>query len=153
VVIVKEKKEKTQELEAKNQELLNDLKRLQAEFDNYRRREAENKKNSAKLANEGLVESLLSVVDNFQLAIKAAENQNSRQGIELIYSQLMDILGDSGLEEIQTEGKFDPELHEAMMKEQSDEEENSILEVFQQGYKFNGKVLRHAKVKVSGGKK
>jgi len=126
------------------------LQRLQAEFDNYRKRLEEEKKNWIKSSNEELIEKLLGVLDNFDLAFKNTENKKSFiKGIELVYSQFFSILEKEGLKKIKAKGKFDPELHEALIKEG---EGDFILEELQAGYMLNDKVIRPSKVKI-GGKK
>ncbi len=126
------------------------LQRLQAEFDNYRKRLEEEKKNWIKCSNEELIEKLLGVLDNFDLAFKNTENKESFiKGIELVYSQFFSILEKEGLKKIKAEGKFNPQLHEALIKEG---EGDFILEELQAGYMLNDKVIRPSKVKI-GGKK
>ncbi|MEA3430791.1 MAG: nucleotide exchange factor GrpE [Nanoarchaeota archaeon] len=137
-------------IKSKEQELTNTLQRLQAEFDNYRKRVDKEKQDFAKYANKELVQQLLPVVDNFELALK---NQNCDKefvkGVELIFSQFHQVLEDQGLQKIKAEGKFNPYTQEALLAEESDEEDGTVLEVLQQGYKINDEVIRHAKVKVA----
>lgn len=143
------KKEEKNELEEKNQELVNDLKRLQAEFDNYRRREETNKKQIFESANKRLVETLIPVLDTFELAIKSSPEGPAKQGMEMIYTQFFSILKEEGLEKISPlNEEFNPELHEAIIKEEG----NKISEVLQSGYILNKIIIRHAKVKIGGQK-
>ena len=143
------------ELDNKNksiEELTDTLKRLQAEFENYRKRIEKEKIEFVKYSNAGIIAGLLPVLDSFELALK---NTNDRQkfvdGMKLIYAQLHSMLESEGLRAIKTDGeKFDPYRHEVLMKEESDKPEGIILEEFQKGYMLNDKVLRFSKIKVSG---
>lgn len=124
------------------------LQRLQAEFENYRKRVEEDKKQWMKCSNQELIEKLLGVLDNFDLAFKNTENKEGFvKGVELVYSQFFSILEKEGLKKINTDGDFNPELHEALMKEG---EGNKILEELQPGYMLNEKVIRPSKVKIGG---
>lgn len=130
--------------------------RAQADFENFRRRTRQEKEELAKYAAAGIIESLLPVIDNFERAIAAGKTADADspllQGIEMVYKQLMDVLSSAGLEEIESLGKpFDPFLHEAVMKEPSeDHEEGTVIEVLQKGYRLKDRVIRPAMVKVSG---
>lgn len=139
---------------ARAEDYFSRLVRLQADFDNYRKRVAREREDLLKYANEQLILALLPVVDNFDRAL-AAENNDSEKllaGIEMISRQLMDILAREGLEAIPTVGgQFDPEHHEAVMKEESgDHPENSITRELRRGYTYKGRVIRPAMVKVAG---
>lgn len=130
------------------------LVRLQADFDNYRKRVAREREDLLKYANEQLILALLPVVDNFDRAL-ASENNDSEKllaGIEMISRQLMDILSREGLESIPAVGQqFNPEHHEAVIKEESgNHPENSIIQELRRGYTYKGKVIRPAMVKVAG---
>jgi molecular chaperone GrpE len=94
------------------------------------------------------------VLDNFEVALKNTENSAEFvKGVEMIYAQMMDVLGKAGLKRIDAEGKkFNPYVHEALMQEPSGRDEGIIIEEFQKGYMLNDSVLRHSKVKVSKGK-
>jgi molecular chaperone GrpE len=130
--------------------------RAQADFENFRRRTRQEKEELAKYAAAGIIESLLPVIDNFERAIVAGKTADADspllQGVEMVYKQLMDVLSSAGLEEIESLGKpFDPFLHEAVMKEPSeDHEEGTVIEVLQKGYRLKDRVIRPAMVKVSG---
>ena len=91
------------------------------------------------------------ILDNFELAFKNADkNDEKLKGFELIFSQLYETLQKQGLEKIQAKDKpFDPNLHEALLQEESDKEKNMVLEELQRGYTLHGQVIRHAKVKIS----
>jgi len=144
------KMKKNEETEKQLNEYKELLQRLQAEFENYRKRVEEEKQNIVKFSCQNLIENLLDVLDNFDLAFKNTENKESFiKGVELVYSQFYSILEKEGLKKIKTEGKFNPEFHEALMKQGEGDE---ILEELQPGYILNDKVIRPAKVKM-GGKK
>ncbi|RLE41739.1 nucleotide exchange factor GrpE, partial [Candidatus Woesearchaeota archaeon] len=115
----------------------------------YRKRKEAEMVQWREFALKDFVAKLLPVLDSFELALRAESTKNLKQGIEIIYSQLMDILRGEGLEEIKENKKFDSTLHEAILTEKANKPSGTILEVFQKGYKFKGKVLRAAKVKVA----
>ncbi len=143
------------EEEERAEALLNDLKRLKADFENYKKRMIKEQTGFLRMASCGLITNLLPVVDNLERAISAAESHKDektiKEGIEMVYTQFLGILEKEGLEEINPiGGKFDPELHEAVMQEESEDySEDTIVEVLQKGYRLNDKVLRPAMVKVS----
>lgn len=125
--------------------------RTQADFDNFRKRNAEA---VTKARNDGANDvylEMLAVMDNLERAITAIVDENDKKGVELITRQMKDVLRNGGVEEIEAEGKdFDPEYHNAVTSEEVDGvEEGKVLAVFQKGYLFKGKVLRHSMVKVS----
>ena len=151
------KPDQTTELEQKVGELTLGWQRCQADFTNYRRQVDEDRKKLIKIANLDLIESILPVLDNFQLAAKHApkelENNNWAIGIKQIEKQLENILEDEGLTKIETVGQqFDPALHEAIEHVPSEKPEDEITEEISSGYQFDGQIVRPAKVKVSGGK-
>lgn len=144
------------ELEEKIAELTTGWQRTQADFLNYKKQAEEEKNRYLKRANADLIYELLPVLDNFQLAAKHIPedlaNNNWAQGVKQIEKQFEDILSGEGLERIATVGEeFDPSLHEAIDHEASDKPENEILEEVLSGYKFDGEVIRPARVKVSKG--
>jgi molecular chaperone GrpE len=146
------------ELEQKIGELTAGWQRTQADFVNYKKQAAEDKVKYCRSANGNLVYDLLPVLDNFQLAAKHIpanlESDNWAQGIKQIEKQFEDILSQEGLERIETVGMiFNPEFHEAVDHIESDKPEDEIVEEVLSGYKFDGEVIRPAKVKVSNGKK
>ena len=145
------------ELEQKIADLTAGWQRTQADFVNYKKQAAEEKSKYCRTANANLIYELLPVLDNFQLAAKHVpenlENDNWAQGIKQIEKQFEDILLSVGLERIESVGqKFDPNFHEAVDHIESDKTEDEIVEEVLSGYKFDGEVLRPAKVKVSRGK-
>ena len=126
--------------------------RLQADFENFRRRTEREKSDIYKFSSEKLVGKLLSVLDNLDRALaESKEDDSFAQGVSLVRKEFLEILQDEGLEEIESDGAvFDANLHHAVFMEKSDEvESGSIIETFQKGYKLNGKVIRPAMVKVS----
>jgi molecular chaperone GrpE len=130
------------------------LQRLQAEFDNYRKRVLKEQTRAVEMASEPLVRSLLEVLDEFDLALMAAERKPDfdrfLHGVELVYAKLQEILRSEGLERIPAEGKpFDPELHEALMQSGGGDGEPVVADVLRQGYKLRGRVIRPAGVKVA----
>lgn len=136
------------------EEYIEQLQRLQAEFINYRNRIEKEKKELIENANEKLILNLLDVIDNFDRALKSIKDKDTKKGIEMIYKQLNTVLKNQGLTPINSIGqKFNPYEHEAVLKEESKQEENVIIEEFQKGYKLKDKIIRPSKVKISGGKK
>jgi molecular chaperone GrpE len=149
--------QKIDDEEARIDELNDKYLRLAAEFDNYKKRNARQYEYMVNSATDRILVSILEVVDNFERALGAAEEsaefKSFKEGTELIYQHLQDLLTKEGVAEIKAVGeKFDPNLHEAMMQTASDEyDEGIITEEMLRGYKRNGRVLRHSKVVVSKG--
>ena len=153
----KNEKKQTEEQQDPVQEMRELLQRTQANFENYRKQTEKRIEDIREMASRNIILEILPVMDNFTLALKSADtNTNPRDflaGVELIYSQLFDVLKNSGIETINTENQtFDPFYHEALMKVESDLPENTIVEELQKGFMLNDKVIRHARVKVSAGK-
>lgn len=126
---------------------------LMAEFDNFRRRSAQEKLELVDTAAKGVIKDLLPVVDDFERALdalsKAEGSEAAKEGTELIYKKLVGILKSKGLEEIEAVGKeFDTDEHEAVAQIPAPKEESKgkVVEVVQKGYKLGGKVIRFAKV-------
>ncbi|MBN1792757.1 nucleotide exchange factor GrpE [Candidatus Woesearchaeota archaeon] len=140
-----------EKLKLELKEMTDTLQRLQAEFDNYRKRCDRENASFVKQANETLVKSLLPILDNLELALSHHhQDAEFHKGVELIYAQLSETLEASGLKRIECKDqKFDPHLHEALLSVESGQEPNTVLEELQKGYLFNGKVLRHSKVKIA----
>jgi molecular chaperone GrpE len=129
------------------------LQRLQAEFDNYRKRTLKEQTRAVELAAQPTMLRLLEVLDDFDLALVAADQTSDfakfRKGVELVYAKLVDALKSEGLERIQAEGKpFDPVEHEALMQTGEGDGEPHVAEVFRQGYRLKGTVIRPASVRV-----
>jgi molecular chaperone GrpE len=135
-------------------EYRNRLAYLQADFENYRKRNEREKEEFRKYANEALIIELVDVYENLERALEIARksgDQKMTKGIEMVYGQMKSVFEKYGLKPIQAAGKkFDPHLHEAMLQEKSqDVDEDTVLEEYQRGYTLNSKVIRCAKVKVS----
>ena len=142
---------KVKELTDKTKELTNSLQHLQAEFENYKKRVEKEKQDIIKHASQDLIIKLLPIVDSFEIALKNHKNKNKfLEGMRLIFSQFYSILEEMGLKQINPlNEKFDPYMHEVMMHEKSDKQDNTIVEVLQKGYILNNKLIRHAKVKIA----
>lgn len=146
--------EQVKKLAAEKRDLTNTLVRLQADFDNYRKRVERERHQERHRGAETLVERLLPVLDAFDRAIathKGDADDEFRKGFELIRKQLADALAKQGLERIETEGKnFDPHVHHAIERvETRDEPDGAVLGELQAGYSYHGKVLRPAMVRVA----
>src|SRR5438552_5005994 len=140
-------------LEAERDEHLNDLKRVAADFENYRKRVARDQESQVTRAHERLVKELLPVLDDLERALQAAaehEEAKLADGVQLVYRELRDALSREGLAEVEADGKFDPHVHEALLTQPSDREEGSVLEVLQKGYRLGDRVLRPARVVIAG---
>ena len=129
------------------------LQRLQAEFENYRKRMTRSQERLVDAELQRFVQRLLEVLDEFDLALIAAERQPDfeafRKGVELVYAKLAETLRAEGLERIEAEGKsFDPNEHEALMQTGDGEGEPQVAEIFRQGYRLRGTVIRPASVRV-----
>jgi len=132
------------------------LQRLQAEFDNYRKRVLREQTNAVEMASEPVMRRLLEVLDDFELALLHAGEDVDRdrllKGVELVYAKLIDALRAEGLERIEAEGQpFDPAKHEALMQTGEGDGEPHVAEVFRPGYSLRGRVLRPAGVRVERG--
>jgi molecular chaperone GrpE len=129
------------------------LQRLQADFENFRKRTIRSQERLVESELQRFVQQLLEVLDEFDLALIAAERspdfESFRKGVELVYAKLADTLRSEGLERIAAEGKpFDPNEHEALMQTGEGDGEPHVAEVFRQGYKLRGSVIRPASVRV-----
>ncbi len=138
------------ELEAEKDRYL----RLNAEFQNFKKRVEREKTDIVKFANERLLTDFLTVLDNMDRALESCEQSSDeklKEGLEMIKKSLEDVLSKNGVEEVEAKGaKFDPELHHAVMTEEVEgTEEGIVLDVLQTGYKLNGRVIRPSMVKVS----
>ena len=168
-------------LQAERDELFDRLQRLAAEFDNYRKRSAREQAATITRANERLVKELLPVLDDLGRALEAAAEHEEAatkspvrdsgpaegargnreippasgdvsEGVRLVHRSLAELLAKEGLAEIETDGKFDPHVHEALLSQPSDAEEGSVIEVVQKGYRLGDRVLRPARVVVAAAK-
>jgi molecular chaperone GrpE len=148
--------EAVDELEAvtrERDEYLDRLQRLKAEFDNYRKRAARDQELLVARAHERLVKELLPVLDDLERALEAAaghEEAKLEEGVALVHRELRDALRREGLLEIETDGKFDPHVHEALLSQPSQADEGSVVEVVQKGYRLGDRVLRPARVVIAG---
>jgi molecular chaperone GrpE len=140
---------------AEAESYLDDLRRLQADFDNYRKRTLREQTARAASASQALVARLLPVLDNFELAVSSAEQSRDfdrmLKGVEMVFGELREVLESEGLVRIEAEGKpFDPERHEAVIAvEEEDTEPGMVVDIVRAGYELRGKVLRPAMVKVA----
>jgi molecular chaperone GrpE len=149
-----ELEERLAEAEKERDERTDDLKRVAAEFDNYRKRVARDQQSLAARAHERLVKELLPVLDDLERALHAAEEHEEAKlehGVRLVHRELQEALAKEGLEEIETNGHFDPHVHEALLSQPSAHDDGAILEVLQKGYRLGDRVLRPARVVVSQG--
>lgn len=144
-----------QEKENLSKEYLEHLKRLQADFENYKKREEKKKIEFIEFANEGLLNNLLSIVDSLERALDSTKNENNieatRQGINNILKELYNTLDKEGVRPIKTIGhRFDPYKHEAIMSVETNQyPEDTVTEELRKGYYIKSKILRPAMVKVA----
>ena len=141
-------------LEKERDEYLNDLKRVAADFENYRKRVARDQEGLVARAHERLVKELLPVLDDLERALEAAaqhEEAKLEEGVRLVHRELVEALAREGLVEVETDGQFDPHVHEALVSQPSEQEDGSVIEVLQKGYRLGDRVLRPARVVVSQG--
>jgi molecular chaperone GrpE len=146
--------EDVEELAEQNAVLLDSLKRLKADFDNYRKRMIKEQTRILETAEAGLVKKLLPVMDNLERALASARETEASplsEGVSKVLEMMTEILAKEGLEVIDPEGEpFDPEHHEAMMVVETDDcPEDTVMDVIQKGYRFAGVMLRPAMVRVS----
>ena len=137
------------------QDMENQYRRLAADFDNFRRRQQQERDSLIKNAGERILERLLEFLDNFERALQAGERATEPQqvmtGVNLIYRQLQDFLAKEGVVPMEVKGQpFDPNLHEGVVQEAADDvPDQTVLEEFRKGYLLNGRVLRPAMVKLA----
>ena len=145
--------EKTEEEKAEDEDLNTKYVRLMADFQNFKKRTEKQKSDIHAYANEKIVSKLLEVMDNFERALQIEDEniKSFKEGMELIFKQLKDVLTDAGVAEIEAENAmFDPNYHNAVMMEDTDKVESGMVsEVLQKGYTLNGKVVRPSMVKVA----
>jgi len=129
------------------------LLRLQADFENFRKRAQREKDEARQFANQSLIEKQLPILDNFEMALAAAKDADPalRDGVQMIYDQLLGILCDSGVETIDATGEdFDPNLHEAISQQETTEAEpGTVVEQVQRGYRLHERLVRPARVVVA----
>ncbi|WP_235848926.1 MULTISPECIES: nucleotide exchange factor GrpE [Bacillaceae] len=144
-----------QELEAKLEESNNRFLRLQADYENFRRRTRQEKEADAKYRSQRLAEELLPAMDNFERAlniqVESEEATSLLEGMEMVYRQLKDALKKEGVEPVESVGMpFDPHFHQAVMQvEEEGYDSNVVVEELQKGYKIKDRVIRPAMVKVN----
>ncbi len=145
------KKDKGEDPQKRIDELTDTLKRLQAEFENYKKRCDRDMDAFRSYATESLLKELLPIMDSFEMAMKSKDKEKDFvKGVELIFAQLSSLLKQHGVEPIDSLGKkFDPFMHDVLLKGWSDKDPDTVIEELQKGYIFKGRVLRHSKVKVS----
>ncbi len=140
------------ELEAERDEYLNDLQRVAADFENYRKRTARDQASLVARAHERLVSELLPILDDLERALEAAskhEEAKLEEGVRLVHRSLQSALEREGLSEIDAEGYFDPHRHEALLSQPSDLDEGQVIQVLQKGYSLGDRVLRPARVVIA----
>ena len=148
------KAEETKETVKEDEAVLERMIRLQADFENFKKRSQKEKTEIYQYAAESFATKLLPVMDNLERAESSLTDVNEEaksivDGLQMVFKQLKDILKEEGLEEVSCDGQFDPNLHHGVAVGEDDEKEDqAILEVFQKGYSFKGKVIRPAMVKV-----
>ncbi len=139
--------------EAQAEQHLDHLQRLAAEFDNYRKRAARDQEALIARAHERLVQELLPVLDDLERALEAAEQHEEAKledGVRLVHRALADVLRKEGVEEIETEGAFDPHVHEALLAQPGEGvDAGHVLQVLQKGYRLGDRVVRPARVIVA----
>jgi molecular chaperone GrpE len=140
-------------LQRERDDLLDTSRRLQADFENYRKRVVREQTALVERSTEGLIEQLLPVLDSFEMAVRNLEandvDEKVRKGVELVYAELCSVMDRSGLERIAAHGApFDPNEHEAVMQDDGDGEPH-VDDVLRTGWKLKGRVLRPAMVKVT----
>ena len=141
-------------LEAELQEKSDRILRLQADFENFRRRTAKEKEELAAVITQNMLSDLLPLLDNFEraLAVEQTDVEAFQKGVEMIHTQLREVMQKHGLEAIEAEGQpFDPNFHQAVMRvEDADAGDGTITQVLQKGYQAKGRVIRPAMVQVAG---
>jgi molecular chaperone GrpE len=141
--------------EAAHADLEGQMRRLAADFDNYRRRQAQERENLVKFAGERILERFLDVMDNFERALQAGANatkpEDVLKGVDMIYRQVADFITKEGVVPMDAKGKtFDPNQHEAVVQSDVDDvPDQTVLDEFRKGYMLNGRVLRHAMVRIA----
>ena len=138
----------TAELKEKEDRVL----RLQADFENFRRRTSKEKEELSAVVTQGMLKDMLPLLDNFEraMAAEAKDGEAFQKGVEMIFTQFTEILKKNGLEHIEVEGqKFDPNFHQAVMRVQNaDMEDDDIAQELQKGYMVKGRVIRPSMVQV-----
>nr|WP_309245490.1 nucleotide exchange factor GrpE [Virgibacillus proomii] len=145
---------KLEELEVEKDKLYDRLLRIQAEYDNYKKRTLKEREADRKYKSQDLIEELLPVLDNFERALQVEKTEATAsiiEGITMVYNQIKEALASQGAEEIASVGEeFDPNIHHAVMQiEDESQPSNIVIEELQKGYKLKDRVIRPAMVKVN----
>lgn len=142
------------EIARQRDEYRGDLQRLAAEFDNFQKRSAREKETAANLARVDLIRQMLPVLDNIEraLAVVGSEQSDIADGMRMVQREVESVFNQQGVEEIDTSGTFDPHMHEPLLTVPSEQEEGTIVEVLQRGYRINNQILRPARVSVAAAK-
>ncbi len=152
---LEEPRETIETLRSEKDELFRQLQRISADYANYQKRVPKQIADSIGYEKERVIKTLLPVLDNFEHTLQNAHSADDIdvliKGIRIVYDQLLDVLKSHNVEQIEAQGeKFDPALHQAMtQRAEPDEQENTVLEEFQKGYRLNGRVIRPSKVIVN----
>lgn len=150
-----EQNDAVEQLEREKEEYKSRFLRVQADFENFRRRKKEEKTADAKYRSQSLAEKLIPALDNFERALnvqpEGSEAQSILEGMDMVYRQIKDAFEAENIREIPAEGEpFDPQFHQAVMQvDHDDYESNTVVEVMQKGYKLNDRVIRPSMVKVA----
>jgi len=149
--MTEEPQEQVEQVEEPQPDVVDDrLLRLAADFENYKKRAARERAEYVARANERLLKELLPILDDLERALNSAEEHEEAQleeGVRLVHRSLASLLQRNGVEEISTEGKFDPHVHEALLAQPAeDREHGDVLDVIQKGYKLGDLVVRPARV-------
>lgn len=148
--MIQKKDEEIKKMEDKIEDTHSQLLRLQADFENYKKRSEKDVKDFVKYANEGLILKIIDTYEDLERALNSNKSYDLREGVEMIHKKLKKILEDEGLCEIETSGeKFDPYKHDALMvDDHKDYDEGMIIEELGRGYTLDSKVIKYSKVKV-----
>jgi molecular chaperone GrpE len=152
---LEERAHELEKLQKERDDLVGTVQRVQAEFENYRKRAARDQQSLVARAHERLVKELVPVLDDLERSLEAAEAHEEaklEEGVALVARSFADILRKEGLQEIPTDGRFDPHVHEALLSQPSDEEEGTVIEVIQKGYRLGDRVIRPARVVIAAAK-
>jgi molecular chaperone GrpE len=150
--VVESGEDRLSALEAERDEAIDRWKRAAADFDNFRKRAARERDEYVTLANERLVKELLPILDDLERALAAVgehEEATVEEGVRLVHRSLASLLQRNGVEEISTDGPFDPHVHEALLSQPSEAEEGSVIDVVQKGYRLGDRVVRPARVVIA----
>jgi len=147
---ISELKKQLEEQTRQAKERLDQLKYLQADFENFRKWYEKEKDVVTSLANERLIQDLLVILDDFEQALPSLEQEKNREGMQMVYKKLVKILSGYGLKPIDCVGKkFDPHFHEVICTGKCNQEQNTVLEDLGKGYLLKSKVIRPSKVKIA----